>query len=58
MPRYAASSLILLISYSPREFEFKVLNPNLMAPLPPMVIISVVRSSFVRQTTSTIEEPI
>ena len=42
----------------PPEFEFKVLNANLMAPLPPVVIISVVRSSFARQATSTIEEPI
>jgi len=43
---------------SPPEFEFKVLNANLMAPLSAVVIISVVRASFARQTASTTEEPI
>jgi len=42
----------------PPEFEFKVLNANLMAPLSAVVIISVVRASFARQTASTTEEPI
>jgi hypothetical protein len=43
-------------SHLPPEFEFKVLNANLMAPQPAVVIIIVVRSSFARQKTSTTEE--
>jgi hypothetical protein len=58
MPRSAASRLILQIPDPPLEFEFKVLNANLMAPLPAVVIIVVVRSGFARAKISTIEESI